>query len=568
MEEANAKESESHPVLPVIDFKNALPMGKAGTKPESTSSSSTILSSSSKEIKADDDMATTGSPNNVTTDSTESLKHAGNTSGSNDYDEKTSNLDDDSKMDGNFHEGESSDKEEDADSSDYEFDYNSDIDIDYEDDPPNEGDNLELGASSSGNTQSNDAFTVSQSDLLGGNPEQAKMELFWKLMDMGFSRERTVEAVHEKAFTDLEAAAEYLLTTGNTEGYSVEKAAPQEHKYHSKPISATNQVQFNKAVSREANLLKSSLPHGIYVRAFEDRMDLLSVMIKGPQKTPYEDGVFFFDVQLSPSYPKAPPKFHYHSYADRMNPNLYEGGKVCVSLLGTWPGRSVENWDPSKSNLLQVLVSIQGLILVSEPYFNEPGYESQRGTEQGRKRSREYNERVLVNNLKSLTRVAEKPPSIFQNEVREHLTETTYAHVKRLELWIENCKKPSSNQCCTSDDSIPAASGEEKGTHSNKGPDKPDKPSTSRVAGGLSRFLNFASSDKSSAGPSSSAGAGATLWKGAIMPDFRLAPLSDYYCTQLKQHLKLFEKAVAKLTGRNDLMTHNKQADNLAEVEN
>ena len=34
-----------------------------------------------------------------------------------------------------------------------------------------------------------------------------------------------------------------------------------------------------------------SLPDGIYVRAFEDRMDLYSVMIKGPEKTPYE-GMF------------------------------------------------------------------------------------------------------------------------------------------------------------------------------------------------------------------------------------------------------------------------------------
>ena len=36
-----------------------------------------------------------------------------------------------------------------------------------------------------------------------------------------------------------------------------------------------------------------SLPDGIYVRAFEDRMDLYSVMIKGPQNTPYE-GIYRF----------------------------------------------------------------------------------------------------------------------------------------------------------------------------------------------------------------------------------------------------------------------------------
>lgn len=39
----------------------------------------------------------------------------------------------------------------------------------------------------------------------------------------------------------------------------------------------------------------------------------------------------------------------------------------------------------------QVLVSIQSLILVPEPYFNEPGYEQEIGTEAGDKHSAEYN---------------------------------------------------------------------------------------------------------------------------------------------------------------------------------
>ncbi len=68
--------------------------------------------------------------------------------------------------------------------------------------------------------------------------------------------------------------------------------------------------------------------------------DLFSVMILGPPRTPYEDGLFFFDVQLPGSYPSSPPAVHYISYcSDRLNPNLYEDGKVCVSLLGTWSGR-------------------------------------------------------------------------------------------------------------------------------------------------------------------------------------------------------------------------------------
>ena len=64
-------------------------------------------------------------------------------------------------------------------------------------------------------------------------------------------------------------------------------------------------------------------------------MDLFNFMIKGPAKTPYEDGIFLFDAQLPADYPKVPPVFHYVSYcSDRLNPNLYENGKVCVSLLG------------------------------------------------------------------------------------------------------------------------------------------------------------------------------------------------------------------------------------------
>eukprot|EP00951_Prasinocladus_malaysianus_P040187 scaffold458318_cov30-Prasinocladus_malaysianus.AAC.1 len=47
--------------------------------------------------------------------------------------------------------------------------------------------------------------------------------------------------------------------------------------------------------------------------------------------------------------------------------------QVCLSLLNTWNGRDDEMWSPATSTLLQVLVSIQGLVLVPKPYFNEAG---------------------------------------------------------------------------------------------------------------------------------------------------------------------------------------------------
>ena len=45
---------------------------------------------------------------------------------------------------------------------------------------------------------------------------------------------------------------------------------------------------------------------------------------------------------------------------------------------------------------LQVLVSIQSLILVPEPYFNEPGYEQEIGTEAGKRHSADYNSGIMI----------------------------------------------------------------------------------------------------------------------------------------------------------------------------
>lgn len=49
---------------------------------------------------------------------------------------------------------------------------------------------------------------------------------------------------------------------------------------------------------------------------------------------------------------------------------------------------------------LQVLVSVQSLILVAEPYFNEPGYERSRGTPSGTQSSREYDGNIRQASVK------------------------------------------------------------------------------------------------------------------------------------------------------------------------
>ncbi len=91
--------------------------------------------------------------------------------------------------------------------------------------------------------------------------------------------------------------------------------------------------------------------------------DLFSILIYGPADTPYEDGLFLFDLHLPADYPKSPPTLHYVSQCTgRLNPNLYEDGTVCVSLLGTWNGKGTETWT-SKSNICQLIISIQGKLV-------------------------------------------------------------------------------------------------------------------------------------------------------------------------------------------------------------
>ena len=65
--------------------------------------------------------------------------------------------------------------------------------------------------------------------------------------------------------------------------------------------------------------------------------------------------------------------------------------KSVYHYWGTWKGKEGESWN-KESTFLQVLVSIQSLILVEQPYFNEPGWERQMNTKVGDEKSFRYND--------------------------------------------------------------------------------------------------------------------------------------------------------------------------------
>ncbi|XP_074355721.1 putative ubiquitin-conjugating enzyme E2 38 [Apium graveolens] len=177
---------------------------------------------------------------------------------------------------------------------------------------------------------------------------------------------------------------------------------------------------WTKVISNEWKILKKNLPDTIYVRVCERRMDLLRAVIIGAAGTPYHDGLFVFDLRFPPKYPAVPPEVHYHSRGLRINPNLYDCGRVCLSLLNTWTGRGNENWLPNKSTVLQVLVSIQAVVLNEKPFFNEPGYAHTYTGRNGARKSTKYNEQTFILSLKTMLYTIRTPPQHFEDFVHGH----------------------------------------------------------------------------------------------------------------------------------------------------
>ncbi|KAG9019315.1 hypothetical protein FRB90_004028 [Tulasnella sp. 427] len=195
--------------------------------------------------------------------------------------------------------------------------------------------------------------------------------------------------------------------------------APPDHAFLSKKAGQPSR-QFMTRLSKEYKILSTGLPDSIIVRAYEDRADLIRSLIIGPENTPYEGAPFVIDWHFEDTFPQTPPIAHFHSWTNgngRVNPNLYEEGKVCLSILGTWAGDKAESWSPSRSSLMQALVSIQGLVLVKEPWFCEPAFEKLRGTHEGIVNSRLYSEKAYVLSRSFVKRALEYPPGGLQKEI-------------------------------------------------------------------------------------------------------------------------------------------------------
>jgi baculoviral IAP repeat-containing protein 6 len=91
-----------------------------------------------------------------------------------------------------------------------------------------------------------------------------------------------------------------------------------------------------------------------------------------------------------------------------------------------------------------VLISLQSLIFVKDPYYNEPGYESRQSTREAEL----YNQNVRLNAMKhALLAPLKNPPRAFQDVIKEHFKLKKGEIVQQVDDWINRADSAHKEAC-------------------------------------------------------------------------------------------------------------------------
>jgi ubiquitin-protein ligase len=225
------------------------------------------------------------------------------------------------------------------------------------------------------------------------------------------------------------------------------KVFPLSKELEKSKITKSCVIKFTKELTDLRNSLPLNPESTIWFKYDTHNLNCVKFMISGPKDTPYQNGLFLFSAFIPDNYPNSPPIVHFETtggYTIRFNPNLYESGKVCLSLLGTWTGNedAGEKWNSKTSTFLQVLISIQSLILVENPYFNEPGYEKSMNTENGKSKSFDYNDYIRLFTLKyAIYNYMKNPPLGFEEICSKFFEIKKDEIFKQMEVWSNETRK-------------------------------------------------------------------------------------------------------------------------------
>ena len=223
----------------------------------------------------------------------------------------------------------------------------------------------------------------------------------------------------------------------------------EQHLYYNfRNEKITNKKNLLRLVS-EISSLKKNLPinwdTSCILRVDKKQTNMIKFVITGPKDTPYHNGIYEFHAYFPPTYPNDPPRVLLNTTDGgkvRFNPNLYASGKVCLSLLGTWSGQQGEKWNGDISTFLQVIISIQSLIMVEDPFFNEPGYEKSMHTANGKKRAFQYKDDIRMENLRvAILNQLKNPPEGFEEFTINHFKQKKNEIIQVAESWKNETDK-------------------------------------------------------------------------------------------------------------------------------
>ena len=246
----------------------------------------------------------------------------------------------------------------------------------------------------------------------------------------------------------VEALKPYLIGSCNMKRPN--NTAEYDHFYNSmlKGKASSPSVLKTKRINSEIKMLSKNLPlnytNSIFLKYDESRMDLMKSLIIGSDDTPYASGVYIYDIFLDDTYPNSPPKMNLITTGNntiRFNPNLYTNGYICLSLLGTWSGDNIEKWNSQTSNILQILLSIQSIVMSEGVYFNEPGYSSDKNSLANKALNLGYSNIVRYANVKfAMNEQIKKMPKGFEDIIRTHFLFKKEDILKTCYKWAEESK--------------------------------------------------------------------------------------------------------------------------------
>nr|GEZ87495.1 hypothetical protein [Tanacetum cinerariifolium] len=186
-----------------------------------------------------------------------------------------------------------------------------------------------------------------------------------------------------------------------------------DHTFSAKMNEASPQSrQWHINIKKELDQLKNGLPaESIYVMSYTGRINLMRAVIIGKNGTPYDHGLFFFDLCFPNTYPHTPPLISYHSGGLRINPNLYMFGKLRLSLPGTTGSLEEEDemWVLGTLTVLSLLIDIRNQILNPNSLLNDGAY-TRRTTIYKEHACLLYQKNTIIKSLKTMVFIMNQPP--------------------------------------------------------------------------------------------------------------------------------------------------------------